>query len=395
MGKANYLSSNQNIKGFGLIEIMVGMVIGLITVVVIMQVFAAAEGYKRTTTAGTDSQTNGMLALRTLESEIRMAGYGMTNSAGMLCPKMNTYYNGAVTLNVNQMPVKIIDGGASGASDSIEMMYSTSASGSSPMCITNSMPLPANVTRVNNAGALKQCSFFAYATKDGSKSCTLAQVTDNNLVTSDTQIHTASGNSNSLFNPPGGFNDTLFPTGGYSSAPGGGCGGDIIIDLGNKATWRYAVNKTTGKDEYFLRRINQTPADGCGGSPPPDLDLVSNVVNIQAQYGVAPAASQTVDCWTNASATSTGCSITSGSNWSDPPVADIKRIKAVRVAVVVRSALSEKPSSGGTCDTTTSAPVSWNGGPAIDLSTVPNWQCYRYKVYQSVVPIINVLWANT
>ena len=46
--------------GFSLIEIMVGVVIGMIAVLVIYQVFAAAEGIKRNTTSAGDAQQNGL-----------------------------------------------------------------------------------------------------------------------------------------------------------------------------------------------------------------------------------------------------------------------------------------------------------------------------------------------
>ena len=48
-------------SGFSLVEIMVGMAIGLLTTLVIMQVFSAFEGQKRSTTGSADAQTSGGL----------------------------------------------------------------------------------------------------------------------------------------------------------------------------------------------------------------------------------------------------------------------------------------------------------------------------------------------
>ena len=50
-------------NGFSLVEILVGMVIGLFGIIIITQIFALAEGQKRTTTSGSDAQTNGNIAL--------------------------------------------------------------------------------------------------------------------------------------------------------------------------------------------------------------------------------------------------------------------------------------------------------------------------------------------
>ena len=50
-------------RGFGLIEIMVGVVIGLIAVLVIYQVYTVAEGFKRNTTAAGEAQMNGLFSI--------------------------------------------------------------------------------------------------------------------------------------------------------------------------------------------------------------------------------------------------------------------------------------------------------------------------------------------
>lgn len=394
-------------RGFSLVEVMVGMVMGMIVLLVIMKAFALAEGYKRTTTAGTDSQVNGLLALRTLETEIRMAGYGITNSGHIICPTINTYYNGAADVTNISMPVTIHnnanpDGSASAYGDSIDVLYSTAEAGSAPVHITTAMPKPSNVTWVNNVAGFNKCDLILYASQNGSKACSLGQVTD--TPGSNPKILTGSGQSN--YNPPGGQIPPSWPTYGTS---------DIVINVGNFDNKSYSVRRNGTTDEFYLRVTNLRPADaGCGGSvadPNPTLDKVSNIVYMKAQYGVAPdaalspALSQTVSCWTSAAATDVGCAITGGKNWSNPDPVDVKRIKAIRYVVVARSQLKEKPSSGTTCDTTTvtsaNYPVSWADSsigipPTITLSgTSSDWQCYRYKAYQTIVPLINVLWSNT
>ena len=42
---------------------MVGLLIGMLAVILIMQVFANSEGSKRTTTGGDDAQINGSIVL--------------------------------------------------------------------------------------------------------------------------------------------------------------------------------------------------------------------------------------------------------------------------------------------------------------------------------------------
>ena len=57
--------------GFTLVEVMVAMVIGMIGIIIMMQVFASAEGQKRTTTGTGDAQSNGAMAIYTLQRDIR------------------------------------------------------------------------------------------------------------------------------------------------------------------------------------------------------------------------------------------------------------------------------------------------------------------------------------
>ena len=87
---------------------------------------------------------------------------------------------------------------------------------------------------------------------------------------------------------------------------------------------------------------------------------------------------------------------------------------AVRLAVVARSALAEKPrgSDGTNCDATTDGTESiagvdqrptWRNGAVIDVSasgdpdpTSPAyWKCYRYRVFESTVPLRNWIWRSS
>ena len=73
--------------------------------------------------------------------------------------------------------------------------------------------------------------------------------------------------------------------------------------------------------------------------------------------------------------------------------ADWKQVLAVRLAVVARSALAEKPTViGGACDATTALPT-WSGG-TLDVSADPNWNCYRYKVFETTIPLRNLIWQQ-
>jgi type IV pilus assembly protein PilW len=36
----------------------------------------------------------------------------------------------------------------------------------------------------------------------------------------------------------------------------------------------------------------------------------------------------------------------------------------------------------------------WSGG-TFDLSADPNWQCYRYRVFETTVPLRNWIWKSS
>jgi type IV pilus assembly protein PilW len=87
-----------------------------------------------------------------------------------------------------------------------------------------------------------------------------------------------------------------------------------------------------------------------------------------------------------------------------PTATDWSRVKALRIAIVARSDLAEKPTPPSTtCNTTTTSSGNmpkWTGPDttvppiAFDLSADPNWQCYRYRVFETTVPLRNSLWLQ-
>lgn len=67
-------------QGFTMIELMVAVVIGLITVLIMNQALTVSEGYRRTSTSGGDAQVSGTLAMFLLQRDLRNAGYGVLAS---------------------------------------------------------------------------------------------------------------------------------------------------------------------------------------------------------------------------------------------------------------------------------------------------------------------------
>lgn len=332
--------------GVGLVEVMVALVIGLVTVLVIMQLFSVFEGDKRTTMGGADAQTNGGIALYTIKRQAAMAGFGLpvfsTLNPPLLCNNNALAFGG-----VNLFPIALVDGGnAAGASDRIQIRYGSSTTGGVPVKLVSFV----NPLGVNNSSA---CQAGDVALVSTGNVCAMTSVT---AVPDATHITLAA-----------------LPVGLTSTS--------TVACLGRWSQFSYAVN--AGRMELT------TTVAGLATVTP----SVDGIVNIQAQYGVsATANSNIVNQWVDA----TGV-------WANPDIATRNRIKAIRVAVVARSDLFEQAPVTNACSAL-NAPnptglCAWAGdnvspAPAIDLSNDLNWQRYRYKVYETVIPLRNVIWTK-
>jgi type IV pilus assembly protein PilW len=85
--------------------------------------------------------------------------------------------------------------------------------------------------------------------------------------------------------------------------------------------------------------------------------------------------------------------------------ADWRNVLSVRLAIVSRTNIIEKPIVGPGCDATPDwgtpeYPVRWARGPdapqgrPIDVRLTPNWRCFKYRVYETTVPLRNMLWRQ-
>lgn len=412
-------------NGFSLIDVMVGMVVGLLTMLAIMQSFSAFEGQKRTTTYGMEAQENGLIALHALETDIRQAGYGMVTSGSLACTQINTYNNGVTTLNAAFIPIQITDGGSNTAApfsvmtpgaktDTITASYSTSATGGIPANLAAAMPNSSAVLTATTGNGVNVGDILLLATPGSTLPCSRLAVTGTHPQANGVDLIHNSGTS--VYNPPGGSN--IFPASGYGTSPQ-----SVVFNMGTMVQNQYQVLfpcSTLVATNLFT--TTAAPACTNTSSITNATPISGNIVNIQAQYGIAapPAGTQQVYCWVDATTTGgAGCSTPDGSDWTTTGLpaglavtsANVARIKAIRVAVVARSSLMERPNSSGVCNATLSptAPNSnypqWHGGVGgvlvpIDVTTdatgtaIPSWQCYRYKVYETVIPLRNILWAN-
>lgn len=429
---------NSNLQqGFTLVELMVGLVIGLIATLVIMQTFSAFEGNKRSTTGISDAQTSGNIGLYMVQRELQFAGYGIPVASGTLPTikdenmpyKSNKFqsfsastpadleaemdaalatakaaYEAQIAINTAQVqqgenysalrcdpaPHLYLDldedpGTApinvdvttpafiteNGASDSITIIYGNTNRGSIPTRIS-SVDSATNKINVDTNISCRQDN-VALILKDINKG------------------HGNQCQAVRLKSSADGFNNAALDDDGN----GDGVGKIVLVDPttidyskvepGDRLACIGKVQRIT-----FAINGNQLTKDVNGSGAQP---IVDEIVGLQAQYGLsANANSEIVDIdnpasWTDA----TGA-------WAAPlAVTNRNRIKAVRLALIARNNLYEKDIVSQECNGAASGPAKvciWGGNAGLSATLGADWNHYRYRVYELIVPLKNVLSAS-
>lgn len=353
--------------GFSLADVMVGMAISLIGMIVVLQAFTVSENIRRTTIGSGDAQQNGAASLFALERELRQGGYGINTAAYLGCailaydelrPAPGTFIFG--------MTPAAIAPAAGSEPDTITVTYSSAAFQVAPSSLTQNMPSAAAVYKVDSRyGFTPGDLVVAAEVIGGAPTCVLAQVTG-------------------LPGAPGQSDNIIHNSGNYQDANG------------NNVPARY--NRPSGLGVSFsangkLFNLGAQPASNTYSLQPNGQLLLSSpitnssmviadgIVQMKAQYGKDTDDDGAVDIW-DALAPSTPA------GWA--------QILAVRLAVVARNAQPQRPGAGRACDATTVFPA-WAGG-VLDLSgniglpAGDDWKCYRYKTFQTTVPLRNLLW---
>lgn len=369
-------------SGFSLIELMVGMLIAILASIVVYQVFAVSERQKRTTTGASDAQSNGAIAFYMVERDVKMAGWGLENTAAANCGATYSYYeDGSLDCSTNDCSISnlfssvtIKDGGA--GPDSISIRYfgnpdDTNYILPSLTTLRSTMPQSSSELNVNSTYGCEEGG-LALVMQGGN--CTLMQITQ--LQPEALKLQHNPGNT-PTYNPTIVYQkDKGWPA--YST-------GAMLQCMSNITNRTYCINND--------RSLVLSQSTNCLPNSPA---LAPEIIDIQAEYGIAVVGSQQVINQILPAPNSSGWTPATGV-WAGPlSTTDSYRIKAIRIALVARSSQYEKPDVSGVCTTTSDAMAgSWSSWAAFNTANYPaDWKCYRYKVFETVIPIRNVIWAN-
>lgn len=381
------------VHGFTLVELMVGLLLGMLAVLAITQVMAFSEGRKRTVASGSDAQVNGALAVFALQRDLEMAGYGISAKPSALgCPMAGSLTGGTPSssqaFSATLAPVVITANETTGMPDTLTVLSARKTGYAVPILLS---AMSADYFTVTSslgvtAGDLMVLVPQTVAGKpawSAAVPCRLFTVTDDGLGSvSNTGLwaqrvpHTSGGNPS--WNEGTANADLLaISTKANVSVPN-----SFLLNLGSMGFSAYTVDTATRSLQITTRTST------AGGST---STLFPQIVNMQAVYGLDTNNDRAVDKYDK----------TLPTDWT--------QVLSVRIAVVARSAQYER-------DAVTKTQPEWDLGASansvtgvadcndgskcltmkIDYLTEGGdanaWQHYRYRVYETTVPLRNIIW---
>jgi type IV pilus assembly protein PilW len=398
---------------------MVAMVIGMLGIIVMMQVFGVFESQKRTTTGGDDAISSGAISLYGIQREMQQSGWGVSNVQLIGC-SVSGLFAWDATVAIPLAPVTIYPSqGAAVATPAgypvipdpdanTDILLVVSGNGNATVEGNNIESLPAaNVYAVNGAADFSPAQAGPPAlVADRVVGVPRARPTPCALASSTVSAAVVGPN--------------VTVAAGFA----GITNGDRLFNLGKAPTVRF----------YAIRNQNLTVCDFMATDCRADLTGLSvadtdaiwvpiahNVVSLRAEYGRDAASavplppsgiamSGVVNRWDQ-----TAPVPASPYAAKNTQACGLVRVAAVRLALVARSSQPEKPLAGGAPVTAAArawTDLLWMGSDdaahtadateaanvAIDLSQSifpvptawPQWQDFRYKVFQTVVPLRNI-----
>lgn len=419
-------TSPGRIQGFSLVELMVGLTIGFIAVAIIMQSLSVFESHKRTTTAGVDAQENGLIGLMAIEADVRKAGAGFNDPMAFSCRNFFSHYQetsgtGAPVPVGSFVPIPVLiednvakmPAGATVADgvtvDRIHVRSGINFSGSQPTQLTNDMVVVAAPEKLE-LEVDRAYDFRGDPVNAGDPPADLIMVVSPDITYCSLMKVSSVDAGNRKLTIANGTSPEYNPTHTYMTTnnwPG----------FGTMATQEYPITSYVFRigssvaggirnTTYSVDANNSLVASVSSTGAVAGTEIVSSeIVALQAQYGVsASKESKEINEWVNPTGATWGFDTLKGN--SVTAANNRQRIKAIRIAVVARSSQRDGAIVTAACTDNNAVnfgPCSWtddtaaNPAPAIDLRASvgdTEWQHYRYRVYQTVIPMRNVLWPD-
>ncbi len=394
-------------RGLSLIELMVTLVIGALMVVAISTVLLQFEARKRRTTAINDANQSGHYGLYVVDRWLRSAGSGFAQAGPE--PDSNSGDREAMAFGCRVLAAKsgttVLPRGSafpapfdrlqpvSASNGTIRLAPALIAAGQSGATGFDGEYTDVLLTMGGTSGYAEVYTQLTGAVLASSVALqTTASIVANDLVMLVDEPSASSVQDCMVQQVASAVTAPLGLSGTYSQST---IAGFTDSNYDDKSVLVRLGNPTTNPPNFF--------AVGVGGSAtlaaydllqtrsPALQALADNVVELHAVYGVDSDDNNTVDSWVDPTPTTSSYHV---HNLMDGTVAAANRIatiKALRVALVLRSPLMEKATEAPTGATLQVFP-----GEAFARTRTlsSDDQRYRYRIVDSVIPLRNSLLAR-
>jgi type IV pilus assembly protein PilW len=366
-------------RGMSMIEVLVGLAVGMIGMLVIFQTVTVWDARTRVSASNGDNQVAGSLAMFRLERDLKLAGmgFGGAGSAELGCTVQAFDNTASGTAPFTLSPVVITDGDPRGVPDTLQVLY-----GNSPFFV--------EAEEFTNGTASTLATTLKYGFKRGdlavmtdkSSNCRLLEITDD-TTPDDHQLSFTTDPYTSF------YTNAVVPQVRWNSATAS----MPTFSTGNL----YSMGPSPQRNEWsvtpgsatlgFINRLSIVDVNQF-------FPVAEGVIDMKLQYGYDTDSDKRI----------------SDAEWTKVVPVDWTKVLAVRVALLVRGRDFQKPPSSdpNAPRYRLSAPPTWasgtktfamknvDGTPDTDVVDSPNnWRYYRYRVYEKVIPLRNVIWGQS
>lgn len=335
-------------RGASIIELMVGLVICLIVGVAASGSAVVFSSSQRQGMGVGGALVNVNTALSALKNDALTAGLGFFGDSRYLCDKLNLGV--AATPAWNGTAFSPVSVSRVGGFDRVDVLQASRVEAGATVLLA--MP---------STGTEAQLKSYLPAVVGDAVLLSPVATGDPCLLRSVTAVDAAAPDvpQKLTFGAGGTHNAAVFTTNPTYAESGG------VTLIGQLRWQRYRRDGTN--------LLLEQPMNGASAI------LARNVIALRAQYGVSSglAGSKTLESWEDA----TGAFATLDS-------ANIGRVRAIRVGVVTRSPVREKPNAAGQCEASTAKPQLFGAEVEPDVA---DWACYRYRSAVLVIPLRNLV----
>lgn len=331
-------------RGLSLVELMVALVVSLLVGLAATGSAMLFNAAQRQGIAVGGATINTATTLAALKEDVAQAGLGFFGDTDFLCHRLNLSFGERNLSQDSFSPLQVSRD--SRGNDQIDVVYATEvAGGANVMLRVDAGPESAEL-RSYLPVAEGQAVLFSPAPWATDPACTVRSVTG---VSRSAAGQTITSAGDGLHN-------------GVAFAVPASYTADARVAVLRSLAWhRYRLE---GTDLLLERRSSDASAA-----------VLRNVMAFRAEYGLADSGGTTIVAWQPPTAP-----------WAALTPANLERVRALRIGIVIRSAQPEKRDGAGHCIASESMPLLWESTVSVPGA---DWACYRYRVSTVVVPLRN------